>query len=131
MTCSLRLWIRDEAARSVFTLPWRGRVDRARSGRAGWGGLSTHARARGEITPPRLTFRFAPREATLPLQGRVEFAIGRGAKRSELRDHDRAIPHATSTASAASTASAPSVTVFSSEGACTAKVSAKKRASAT
>src|SRR4051794_33269397 len=31
----------------------------------------------------RLTCRFAPREATLPLQGRVEFAIGRGAKRSE------------------------------------------------
>jgi hypothetical protein len=50
---------------------------------------------------------------------------GRAAHRSSR------MPYPSSTASAASTASAPSVTVFSSDGACTAKVSAKNRASAT
>ncbi len=44
---------------------------------------------------------------------------------------ERVGPHPTSTASAASTLSALSVTVFSKDGACTAKVSAKKRARAT
>nr|GAJ33030.1 hypothetical protein BDOA9_0122250 [Bradyrhizobium sp. DOA9] len=44
---------------------------RSRAARAGWV-ISQHGDCPwGEITPPRLTFRCAPCEPTLPLQGRV------------------------------------------------------------
>ena len=41
---------------------------------AGWGGsVSLRAVSGAEtVTPPRLAFRFAPCEPTLPLQGRVK-----------------------------------------------------------
>jgi hypothetical protein len=67
------------------------------------------------------------------LRGERQVRVPRDRASSNRNDEEGqcARPHPISTASAAMTASAPSVMVFSSAGACTAKVSAKNLASAT
>ena len=68
------IFLNDKAL--IFTLPWRGRVERAvrraRGGvkavRWGEGGASVSA----AVTPPRCPPCFARRAPTLPLQGRVK-----------------------------------------------------------
>src|SRR5258708_5900001 len=61
--------------RIPLTLPWRGRVVSHRAKQdAIRGGVTVYPIEQcpcGEITPPRFAFRFAQREPTLPLQGRV------------------------------------------------------------
>jgi hypothetical protein len=72
--------------------------------------------------------RETPRYGSPRSRGR-QMRVGGRPKITRQMQSDRS--HPTSTLSAAITLSAASVTVFSKDGACTVKVSAKKRASAT
>ncbi len=64
-------WPRHSADGQLPPSPGEGGSARAaQRGATGWGEFTTGC-GRGEITPPRLTSRFARCEATLPLQGRV------------------------------------------------------------